>query len=210
MKIKATRCQWNLKKKKKKQSGLTFTKHYHHSFYKHHSRMIIWPPPCPSPTHKFVQSILKKFNFWAKFWVKFFVLLKFNTLSLLLKFYTYFFSVWCLCRFGTGLLLLAESFIRKYASPKLRWLVFIRPLNAGLNQENHVLDPLGVQHLDNRLYIMEPKTFSNWTILIVKKWSPIKMLNLSSRGGLEEERLLYIQLKVVTYASVDQIPLGDV
>ena len=30
----------------------------------------------------------------------------------------------------------------------------------------------------------------------------------SSRGGLDVERLLHIQLKVVTYASVDRIPFG--
>ena len=35
-------------------------------------------------------------------------------------------------------------------------------------------------------------------------------LAVSSRGGLEVERLLHIQLKVVIYASVDQILLGDV
>ena len=37
-----------------------------------------------------------------------------------------------------------------------------------------------------------------------------KGLQESSRGGLEVERLVHIQLKVVTIASVDQIPLGEI
>ena len=45
----------------------------------------------------------------------------------------------------------------------------------------------------------------------MKKIIGLMELNyLSSRGGLEVKRLLHIQLKVVTYASVDQIPLGDI